>query len=210
MMEYIIGNDSIGKYLVQTLTGFSLSDNKTDATRWSKKTKIDNVFHNVKNSKKWSKYCLKIHYVSDDKPIEDKNGSTLEVKKVCVQTQNQDLLNGKDDVLNKITEIVQYVKEIEKRKDNLLYEIKKVEKEICDIEHAIEFKTLNVVDGYKMYKLLHDARIKRRCYKNELEKIVLVIGTSMKVDCLEKLQQSISNVDNKKYRPRINEELFSI
>lgn len=207
-MEYIIGNDSIGKYLVQTLTGFSLSDNKTDATRWKKKTKIDNVFQNIKNSKKWNKYHLKIHYISDTNPIETQSSPISDDKKVCVQTQNQDLLIGNDDVFNKIAEITQYVKDIEQRKDNLLHEIKKIEKEICDIEHAIEFKTLNVVEGYKMYKLLHDARIKRRGYKNELEKIVLIIGTSMKVDCLEKLQQLISNVDNKKYRPRINEELF--
>ena len=85
-----------------------------------------------------------------------------------------------------------------------------VELEIVDIEHAAEFQTLNVCKGYKIYKKLHEARIKRRIYKDEIQKINLSLGCSMNSSSIEKLQKCITGIDNKKYAPRIDKELFEL
>ena len=79
-----------------------------------------------------------------------------------------------------------------------------------DIEHAAEFYNLNASQGYKLYKLLHDARNRRREYKNELEKINLSLGTSIRSINMENLQRSILGLDGKQYAPRINKELFRV
>ena len=59
-------------------------------------------------------------------------------------------------------------------------------------------------------KLLHDARNRRREYKDELEKINLSLGTSIRSTNMENLERSILGLDNRQYTPRINKELFGV
>ena len=79
-----------------------------------------------------------------------------------------------------------------------------------DIEHAAEFYNLNASQGYKLYKLLHDSRIKRRELKDELEKINLSLGTSIRSANMENLERSIIGLEHRQYTPRINKELFGV
>ena len=82
--------------------------------------------------------------------------------------------------------------------------------EIVDIEHAAEFYNLNASQGYKLYRLLHDSRVKRRGVKDELQKINFALGSSIGNLDLENLERSILGLDNRKYTPRINKELFGV
>lgn len=63
---------------------------------------------------------------------------------------------------------------------------------------------------HKLYKLLHDARNRRREYKDELEEINLSLGTSIRSANMENLERSILGLDNRQYAPRINKELFGV
>lgn len=85
-----------------------------------------------------------------------------------------------------------------------------IDLEIVDIEHAAEFYTLNASQGYKLYKMLHDTRIQRRSYKDELEKINLSLGTSIRSANMENLEKSIVGMEHRKYEPRVNKELFGV
>ena len=85
-----------------------------------------------------------------------------------------------------------------------------IELDIVDIEHAAEFYTLNASQGYKLYKMLHDTRIKRRDYKDELQKIESTLGTSIRSANMNNLEKSILGLEHRQYTPRVNKELFGV
>ena len=114
------------------------------------------------------------------------------------------------DILDRIKEISEFTKQIEERRLYLMEMIHTIELEIVDIEHAAEFYNLNASQGYKLYKLLHDSRIKRRELKDELEKINLSLGTSIRSANMENLERSIIGLEHRQYTPRINKELFGV
>lgn len=114
------------------------------------------------------------------------------------------------DILNKVKEISTFTKEIEERRLYLMEMVHNIDLEIVDIEHAAEFYILNASQGYKLYKMLHDTRIQRRSYKDELEKINLSLGTSIRSANMENLEKSIVGMEHRKYEPRVNKELFGV
>ena len=114
------------------------------------------------------------------------------------------------DILDKIKEISTFTKEIEDRRLYLMDQLHTIDLEIVDIEHAAEFYILNAAQGYKIYKMLHDAMVKRREYKDELQKINSTLGTSVKSNNMKNLEKSITGLENRKYTPRVNKELFGV
>ena len=81
------------------------------------------------------------------------------------------------------------------------------DKRIVDIEHEAEFNKYNVCNGYKCYKKLHDARVKRREAKNEWKQIEFLSGVNISnPSTVERAMKSIENMSNRKYRQRLKEE----
>ncbi len=99
-------------------------------------------------------------------------------------------------------------REILDYRDFLQKEQSKVELELCDIEHAIEFYSLNACDGYKMYKLFHDCRVKRRGIKNDLRRINSILGMSYEQIASGGIDKAFEEVQTQTYHPRILYELF--
>ncbi len=106
-----------------------------------------------------------------------------------------------DNIAGSYREILDY-------KDFLQKEQSKVELELCDIEHAIEFYSLNACDGYKMYKLFHDCRIRRREIKNDLRRINSVLGMTYEQIAAGGIEKAFDEVDTQTYHPRVLPELF--
>lgn len=77
---------------------------------------------------------------------------------------------------NYINNIMGSYRGIRDYREYLQKELAKVEAELCDIEHAIEFFNYNASDGYKMYKMLHDCRVRRREIKDDLRKANAVLS----------------------------------
>ena len=65
---------------------------------------------------------------------------------------------------------------ISKRKIYLMLELAKVEREVTDIYHAMEFHNYNVCNGFKMYKLLQERLHHRRKIKDEIHKIDYIVS----------------------------------
>ena len=63
------------------------------------------------------------------------------------------------------------VEEVKETKSNLCKELSIVDLKISDIQHYIENKRLNGVEGYKAYKLLQDTLKERRSIKNKIAEI---------------------------------------
>lgn len=173
---------------------FNIVSSMYKATKWNDITKANNVCKN--NIKKLVQtYGLEVKYVSQENKVLNPVAKPIELGY---------------DILDKIKEISTFTKEIEDRRLYLMEMVHNIDLEIVDIEHAAEFYTLNASQGYKLYKMLHDTRIQRRSYKDELEKINLSLGTSIRSANMENLEKSIVGMEHRKYEPRVNKELFGV
>lgn len=194
-MPYIICNND--NYLAQdTKNGFSIVHSEGEAFKWQKINKANNVCKKYcQTNKQVKKYHLKVKYVSQENKVLNPVAKPIELEY---------------DILDKVKEISTFTKEIEERRLYLMEMVHNIDLEIVDIEHAAEFYTLNASQGYKLYKMLHDARIQRRSYKDELEKINLSLGTSIRSTNMKNLEKSIVGMEHRKYEPRVNKELFGV
>lgn len=98
--------------------------------------------------------------------------------------------------------------EVGKRKAELNKELSKVDKEIADINHCIEFYPLNACQGYKMAKMLKERLQKRRDIKNESETLARISRMSVGDIGSGKGRNVLESTKTKKYQPRILVELF--
>lgn len=94
------------------------------------------------------------------------------------------------------------------RKDELLSQLSKVDQELSDINHYIEFCNLNAAQGYKAYKMIKERRIKRRSIKNELEVLSIILGKKISDTASDEIQKAIAGMDKRTYEPRVMTELF--
>lgn len=94
------------------------------------------------------------------------------------------------------------------RKDELLSQLSKVDQELSDVNHYIEFCNLNAAQGYKAYKMIKERRIKRRSIKNELQIIEIILSKKISETATDEIQKAIAGMDRRTYEPRVLNELF--
>ncbi len=97
---------------------------------------------------------------------------------------------------------------LSKRKIYLELELAKIEREVTDIYHAMEFYNYGVCNGFKMYKLMQERLIQRRKIKDEMIKIDYMLSGIFEELSAEQIIENIKGMDNRKYTPRVLKELF--
>ncbi len=97
---------------------------------------------------------------------------------------------------------------IRKRRNEPSRELSKVDKEISDIHHYIEFYSLSASRGYKMAKILKDCLIQRRAIKDETEMLNRISVMTVGHIGNGKGRRDLDKLNNKQYTPRILTELF--
>lgn len=116
-----------------------------------------------------------------------------------------------DMFLQILSELNQMARDLQLRQAVLLNSQHQIELEIQDIEHAAEFYNLNAFGGYQNYKLMHDARKRRREVKDEIQK------TQWILECLDinknaagqaELEEKFATLVSRNYVPRALPELF--
>lgn len=95
------------------------------------------------------------------------------------------------------------------RKDELVQQLSKVDQELSDVNHYIEFCNLNAAQGYKAYKMIKDRRIKRRSIKNELQVVDIILSKKICETATDEIQKAIARMDQRTYEPRVLNELFN-
>jgi len=95
------------------------------------------------------------------------------------------------------------------RKDELVQQLSKVDQELSDVNHYIEFCNLNAAQGYKAYKMIKDRRIKRRSIKNELQVVDIILSKKISETATDEIQKAIAGMDQRTYEPRVLNELFN-
>lgn len=159
----------------------------------------------LKNSlSKALKSCFYVEKI--DKPPELVKQITQE--KVNENTETPSNSENIQYWVDKVSDLNGLASEALHRKDNLLSQLSKIDQELSDIDHYIEFVNLNAAQGYKAYKMIKDRRIIRRSIKNELDVLNIILGKKISETATDEIQKAISGMDKRTYEPRVLSELF--
>lgn len=191
-MVYVISN---GELFIRRLGGeFEAVSSYEKANKFLDKAKAENFFKMVPRVYRNIGYVIK-----EIEGQQLQNNINLEdyFKPDCMD-------NIMEDIINIQTFFRRIVKQKEYAEQQLLY----AEKEILDILHAAEFYNLNASKGYSLYKSLHEARVKRRKYKDQITIIDSIICGGINDIVNGDITKKIKALDERKYRPRILDELF--
>ena len=162
----------------------------------------NSVYNN--NLSKALKSCFRVMKV--DKPPELVKQITQE--KVNENTETPSNSENIQYWIDKISDLNGLASEALHRKDDLLSQLSKVDQELSDIDHYIEFVNLNAAQGYKAYRMIKDRRIIRRSIKNELDVLNIILGKKISETATDEIQKAISGMDKRTYEPRVLNELF--
>lgn len=110
--------------------------------------------------------------------------------------------------VDKVSGLNGLVAEALHRKEELINQLSEVDKELCDINHYIEFCNLNAAQGYKAYKMIKDRRMKRRSIKNELDVLNMILGKKLSESVTNEITNAVLGMDKRIYEPRVLNELF--
>ena len=135
------------------------------------------------------------------------------VKQISQETaqENTERVSGAENIqywVKKIDGLNGLATEALHRKDELLSQLSKVDQELSDVNHYIEFCNLNAAQGYKAYKMIKERRIKRRSIKNELQVVEIILSKKISETATDEIQKAIVGMDQRKYEPRVLNELF--
>lgn len=80
--------------------------------------------------------------------------------------------------------------------------------EIDDLEHAIEFKTVNAAQGYQLMAELKRARRKRREAKDAKFLLEIIMNKKDKGWMDGRLETAIEQLDTRQFTPKVRNDLF--
>lgn len=95
-------------------------------------------------------------------------------------------------------------------KDSLASALSTIDMEISDLMHYIEMANLNAANGYKVFAMLKERRIRRRRIKDDMVKFALLADATLEELISGALLASMQKIDNDRiYTPRQLPELFT-
>lgn len=183
--KYYLMHNAIGQWIP--------TSELNEAFQFNDKTKADNALSNLPKQMRNLGYFVQ-QIDAPSKPVE------------IDRFDNSELANY-DSVLAQIGAFCDLHDQLVARTTWVEYKLQEVENKIQDVLHAIEFNSYNARDGYKIYKLLHDLRIERRKYKDEIF-IRELIDDNIRSADWGKFKSRVEYVKNRKYNAREMEELF--
>lgn len=181
-------------YILQDERGVSTVANPELALKFSERNKAENFYANLAKSFKNIGYA--IQEATDREKHPNINFDDY-LDEGCLD-------NIKEDVMS----IQTLLRKVFRMREHAQTELAKTEAELLDIEHAAEFYALNAAQGYKLYKMLHEARMERRRRKDQIAICNIIIGSGFEGLMDGTTLKRISGMDNREYKPRILEELF--
>ena len=160
--------------------------------------------HTFNNKKTAEKYCSLL-------PKAMKN---LKYKVIFISNpnpENPDLqleLLTPEFYLTRLKNFSDFIHTIQCQRETLVTGQRKAELEIEDIEHAAEFYNLDALHGYQLYKLLHDARVRRRKCKNAIAWIDYILEQAPDRFIENDPSPRIAGTRSRDYAPRALPALF--
>ena len=189
---YVLYNNKY--YLMQNaIKQFVPTTELNEAFQFIDKIKAENALANLPKQTRNLGYFV-IQISNTDKPVDFDQFTDIE-------------LVNYDSALAQIGSFCDLHDQLVARAPWIDYKLIEVENKIQDVLHAIEFNSYNARDGYKIYKLLHDLRLERRKYKDEIF-IRELIDDNIHGTDWGKFRSRVEDVKSRKYHVREMEELF--
>lgn len=189
---YVLYNQKY--YLMQNaIKQFVPTTELNEAFQFFDKTKAENALANLPKQMRNLGYFV-IQISNTDKPVDFDQFTDIE-------------LVNYDSALAQIGSFCDLHDQLVARAPWIDHKLTEVDNKIQDVLHAIEFNSYNARDGYKIYKLLHDLRLERRKYKDEIFIRELIDDNIHNVDW-GKFRSRVKDVKDRQYHVREMEELF--
>ena len=189
---YVLYNNKY--YLMQNaIKQFVPTTELNEAFQFFDKTKAENALANLPKQTRNLGYFV-IQISNTDKPVDFDQFTDIE-------------LVNYDSALAQIGSFCDLHDQLVARAPWIDHKLTEVDNKIQDVLHAIEFNSYNARDGYKIYKLLHDLRLERRKYKDEIFIRELIDDNVHNVDW-GKFRSRVKDVKDRQYHVREMEELF--
>ena len=189
---YVLYNQKY--YLMQNaIKQFVPTTELNEAFQFLDKTKAENALANLPKQTRNLGYFV-IQISNTDKPVDFDQFTDIE-------------LVNYDSALAQISSFCDLHDQLVARAPWVDHKLIEVDNKIQDVLHAIEFNSYNARDGYKIYKLLHDLRLERRKYKDEIFIRELIDDNIHSVDW-GKFRSRVKDVKDRQYHAREMEELF--
>lgn len=162
--------------------------------------------------------ALKILYNSVPKTIRDNFGvEEIQIEDVKITKDmsvvksiiNKNIID--DEIaswLSKVDAFVGLAESVETRIEELVELLSTTDKEICDIQHFIEFGKLNAYQGWLATSMLQNRLRQRRKFKDELAALNLIKSCKIESKAIENLHKAVDGLGERKYSPRVLSELF--
>jgi len=112
--------------------------------------------------------------------------------------------------LDKVSTLNGLAEDAKNRHDELVNELKHIEKELVDIRHYIEFTRLNAAQGFKAYQMERDRLVHRRKIKNEILVVRTILNKNIGQVASSEVERTIIGLGRRKYEPRVLRELFDL
>lgn len=160
--------------------------------------------HTFSSKKTAEKYCA----------LMPKAMKNLKYKAIFISNPDPEIpdlipeLLAPDYYLTHLKEFSEFIHTIHKQREALIAGQRQAELEIEDIEHAAEFYNLDASHGYQLYKLLHDARVRRRKCKNALAWIDFILDQHPDRFVENDPSPRIAGTRARDYAPRALPDLF--
>lgn len=189
---YVLYNNKY--YLMQNaIKQFVPTTELNEAFQFFDKTKAENALANLPKQTRNLGYFV-IQISNTDKPVDFDQFIDIE-------------LVNYDSALAQIGSFCDLHDQLVARAPWIDHKLIEVDNKIQDVLHAIEFNSYNARDGYKIYKLLHDLRLERRKYKDEIF-IRELIDDNIHGTDWGKFRSRVKDVKDRQYHVREMEELF--
>ena len=189
---YVLYNQKY--YLMQNaIKQFVPTTELNEAFQFFDKTKAENALANLPKQTRNLGYFV-IQISNTDKPVDFDQFTDIE-------------LVNYDSALAQIGSFCDLHDQLVARAPWIDHKVIEVDNKIQDVLHAIEFNSYNARDGYKIYKLLHDLRLERRKYKDEIF-IRELIDDNIHGTDWGKFRSRVKDVKDRQYHVREMEELF--
>ncbi|MGN1155665.1 MAG: hypothetical protein ACI4TK_05775, partial [Agathobacter sp.] len=178
------------------------------AIRFADRKAVDNYCKSLPKSLK--NLCYYPTFVQDEVE-QDKDGAKPEVHSVTMASPaavlDESILDS-ETFAAKIQDFQRFVISATQQRPLLVDAQMHAEAEIKDIEHAIEFYNYNAADGYKMFRRLKDARMRRRQYKDAIAWIDIFMESNPKPVAEANTVNRIRGMQHRQYAPAALPELF--
>ena len=172
-------------------------------------TKANNILANMikpKDRGGWSVQAWKAPEAPQEEPA--KKSRAKDPAKAQEEAEKKEKAAFLDQWLAKADEFKHYYEDLLERKQALIEELRTVSAELCDIEHYLEFTSLNASGGYRAYRMLKERLLRRRQIKDELLCISIFLRAEPRNILNGNLTRQIAGLGTREYGPRVLTELF--